>query len=160
MRILLAASACALALVSAHPARAQLFVTGVSANFPDGGGKLPGFNKVAGAAIPSWSSGLALGILNHGQSYEYCVSLASGYAKGTATVAYSITRGATAIQSAVIIADKDYSVVANGVWYWCAGYHVLPTSPGFAQLTATVTYTPTGSTNHIVNHLSVPLVLR
>ncbi len=152
--------ACAAMIVAAAPAaHAQLFVTGVYANLPDPNGVLPAFNIVPGAGIPSWSSGLAQSVLTHGQSYEYCVSLASGTAVGKASVAYKITRGTAVIQSETFVKPSQYSVGSGGVWYYCAGYHVLPNSPGAATLTGVATFTATGTTTPVVTKLSVPLLL-
>ena len=144
----------------AGKAQAQVLVTSITANFPDANGKVPAFNVVPGAAIPTWSTGFAQGVLTHGQAYEYCLSIASGNAKGKASVSFRISRGTTTIQSAVIIPASKYPVVANGIWYYCAGYKVLPTSPGPANLTGIVAYFPTGVTKPTVTHLTVPILLQ
>ncbi len=160
MHPILAVSALALAALTALPAHAQVYVTSITASFPDPNTKVPAFNVVPGAGIPTWSIGLAQAVLVHGQSYNYCVSLGSNTASGKASVAFKITRGSTIIQSATIIAAKDFNVSNNGVWYLCSGYTALPSSPGAATLTGTVAYTATGATKPTDSKLSVPILLQ
>lgn len=142
------------------PARAQVYVTSITASFPDPNTKVPAFNAVPGAGIPTWSIGLAQAVLVHGQSYNYCVSLASNTASGRASVAFKITRGKTVIQSATIVAAKDFILGNNGVWYLCPGYTTLPSSPGAAILTGTVVYKAAGATKPTDARLSVPILLQ
>ena len=63
-------AAFALASASIIPARAQVFVTSVTAAIPDPNGKVPGFNLVPGAGIENWSNGVAQAVLMHGHSYN------------------------------------------------------------------------------------------
>ncbi len=137
----LAAAAC---IVTAAPARAQVYVTSVTAAVPDPNGKVPGFNKVPGAGIENWANGVAQVVLVHGQSYNYCVSLGSGRANGTAGVTYTIARKGTVIQTGVIIPVGGLAIAATSIYYVCSGYTALPSSPGTATLTGTVAYTPAG----------------
>ena len=160
MRLSVAATVTAFALAAAMPAHAQLVVTGISATLPDPNNKVPAFNVVPGAGIPTWSNGLALYVLTHGQSYNYCVSLGSGTASGKAKVSFKIARGKTVIQSGTIIAAKDFPVSSDSVWYFCAGFHVLPNSPGAATLTGLAAYTPTGGGKTVTSKLNVPLLLQ
>jgi hypothetical protein len=145
---------------SANLAQAQVYATSVTAAEPDGAGKVPAFNAVPGAAIPSWSNGLAQGVLTHGQLYNYCVSLASGAAKGTATVSFRIVRSGKVLQSKTIIAAKDFKVGANGIWYYCSGYLPLPTSPGVAQLVGEVTYKGTTAKAAVSSQVASSVLLR
>ena len=151
-------AALALAALAAQ-AHAQLLVTSVTASFPDPNGKLPGFNLVPGAGIPSWSIGLAQGVLTSGQSYNYCVSLASGNDTGKATVSFKLARGSTVIQSHTIIKASQYSVGPYGVWYFCSGYMALPNSPGAATLSATAAFTAGSGKKAVTTRLAVPVVL-
>jgi hypothetical protein len=142
------------------PAQAQVYATSITATHPDPDGKVPAFNVVPGSGIATWSNGLAQAVLTHGQSYNYCVSLGSAAARGSADVSYRITRGKTVIQSATIITAKDFKVGPNGVWYYCSGYRVLPKNAGLATLTGIVGYIASGSmvpTNSVV---SVDVLLR
>ncbi len=146
--------------VGAVPAGAQVLATGVTASFPDPNGKGPAFGAVPGAGIQTWSVGLAQGALTNGQPYEYCVSLATGTAAGNAEVSYKLARGSSVIQSGVIVAAKNFKVVNQGIWYWCTGGIVLPSSPGAATLTGTVTYTATGTTKKVISKVAVPVLLQ
>ncbi len=159
-RICGAAAVFGAVLAMGAAAQAQVVVTSVTASFPDGGGKVPAFNVVPGAEIPTWSIGLAQGVLAHGQSYNYCVSLASANVKGKASVSFRISRGTTTIQSAVIIPASKFSVGPNGVWYYCSGYKALPNSPGAANLTGTVAFIATGATKPVVSHTTAAIVLQ
>jgi hypothetical protein len=147
MRMALTVPVAALALASAAPlpARAQVYVTGILATFPDPNGKVPALNAVPGAGIQTWSNGLAQAVLLHGQTYNYCIAIASATADGHASVAFKIARGKTIIQSGTILTAKQFQVGPNGVWDFCAGFHTLPSSPGAATLTGTVVYKATGS---------------
>jgi len=158
MRLAIAMALAALAL-AATPAKAQLYVTGVTATFPDPNGKVPAFNAVPGAGIPTLSTGFAQAVLTHGQSYNYCVTLASADTTGEAQVSFSLKRGATLIQGGVIIKKPDYKVSANGVWFFCSGYMTIPDSPGAAVLTGTSSYLASGATKSINSHVSVPVVI-
>jgi hypothetical protein len=142
MRIILMAPFAVLALAAA-PTHAQVYATSVTAAIPDPNGKVPGFNLVPGSGIPNWANGMAQVVLTHGQSYNYCVSLGSGKAGGTAGVTFTIERGSTLVQAGVIVAPGGLAVGRNGIWYVCSGYTALPDSPGKATLTGTVTYAPT-----------------
>jgi uncharacterized protein GlcG (DUF336 family) len=146
--------------LAAAPAQAQVYVTSVTAAVPDSNGKVPGFNKVPGSAIANWSNGLAQVVLTHGQSYNYCVSLGSDEANGTAGVTFTIARKTTVIQTGVIVAPGGLAVGPNGIWYLCSGYTALPSSPGKAMLTGAVMYTPTGGTKPVVSEVSTSLVLQ
>ena len=141
-------------------AQAQVVVTSVTASFPDSAQKVPALNAVPGAAIPTFSDGLAQGVLTHGQFYSYCVSLASATATGKATVSYRISRGATTIQAATIIPSSKFSVSSNGIWYWCSGYKALPNSPGAANLSGTVAFIATGATKPVVSHTTAAILLQ
>jgi hypothetical protein len=141
-------------------ARAQVYATSVTAAHPDGAGKVPAFNAVPGAAIASWSNGLAQGVLVHGQLYNYCVSVASGAAAGTATVSFKIVRASKIVQSKTIIAAKDFKVGANGVWYYCSGYLTLPNSPGAAQLIGDVTYKANAAKTAVTSQTASSVLLR
>ena len=152
-------AAFALTALASH-AHAQLLVTSVTASFPDPNGKLPGFNLVPGAGISNWSMGVAQGVLTHGQSYNYCVSLASGNNTGKATVSFKISRGSTIIQSATIIKAAQYPVGPFGTWYFCSGYKALPSNPGAATLTATAAFTAGGARKAVTTKLAVPVVLQ
>jgi len=156
----MALAALVLAVAATVPARAQVFVTSITAAIPDPNGKVPGFNLVAGAGIENWSNGVAQAVLTHGSSYNYCVSLASGAASGKASVTYKIARGKTVIQTGTIISAKNFPVGPNSVWYLCSGYQVLPSSAGTATLTGTVDYTAAGSTKPKASKLSVPVLLQ
>lgn len=162
MRYLLVGWLAALAgsITALAPAQAQVYATSIVATHPDPGGKVPAFNVVPGAEIATWSNGLAQAVLTHGQSYNYCVSLGSAVAKGSANVSFRITRGKTVIQSATIIAAKDFKVGPNGVWYYCSGYRVLPKSPGVATLTGIVGYIASGSTVPTNSVVNVAVLLR
>jgi hypothetical protein len=150
-----------LALVAASaPASAQVYVTSVTAAIPDPNNKVPGFNKVPGAGIENWANGVAQVVLVHGQSYNYCVSLGSAKANGTAGVTYTIARKKTIIQSGVIIAPGGLTITADQIMYVCSGYTVLPTSPGTATLTGTVSYTPNGKTKAAVSKVTTGVVLQ
>jgi hypothetical protein len=140
-------------------ATAQVYVTSIIAVFPDPEGKVPSFNSVPGAGIPTWSNGLAQAVLKHGVSYNYCLSIATGKAEGKASVSFRIARGAKVLQSGVILTASQFSVGSNGVWYECAGFHKAPRSPGAASLIGIVTYTGTGATKPLVSKLSVPILL-
>jgi hypothetical protein len=142
------------------PAQAQVYATSIVATHPDPEGKVPAFNVVPGAGIATWSNGLAQAVLTHGQYYNYCVSLGSAAAKGSANVSYRITRGKTVIQSATIITAKAFKVGPNGVWYYCSGYRVLPSSPGPATLTGIVGYIASGSTTPTNSIVNVGVLLR
>ena len=159
MRFTTAAAAVSLAL-GAVPATAQVFVTSIIATNPDPNGKLPGGNLVADPNYPNWTNGYPQSVLVVGQSYEYCVSVASGRANGSASVAYAIVRGKTVIQQDTFIEPSQFPVGKGGVWYWCAGYHELPDSPGKATLEATVVYTPNGETTSQKSEISVPVLLQ
>jgi uncharacterized protein GlcG (DUF336 family) len=158
MRLFIAMPLAALAL-AATPAKAQLYVTGVSATFPDPNGKVPAFNAVAGAGIPTLSTGFSQAVLTHGQSYNFCVTLASAEASGEAQVSFSLKRGKTLIEGGVIIKRPDYKVGANGVWFYCSGYMTTPDSPGAAILTGTSSYLASGATKSVVSHVSVPVLI-
>jgi hypothetical protein len=158
MRLVIAMPLMALAL-AATPAKAQLYVTGVIATTPDPNGKVPAFNAVSGAGIATLSTGFPQAVLTHGQSYDYCVNLASANTSGHGQVSFSLKRGATVIQSAVIVKRKDYSVGPNGVWFYCSGYLAVPDSPGAATLTGSVNYVATGSTKHVTSHVAVQVVI-
>jgi hypothetical protein len=160
MRNFIAVPLVAVALAAAAPAEAQVYVTGITASFPDPNGKVPAFNAVPGAGIATWSYGLAQAVLSQGQAYEYCVSLGTATAGGKASVAYKITRGSTVIKAYTIIKSADFSVGSNGVYYLCSGYQTLPSSPGAAMLTGIVGYTATGSTKVVQSKLSVPILLQ
>ncbi len=162
MRIDFIVPAAALALVAAlpAPARAQLYVTSITASFPDPNNKVPAFNVVPGAGIQTWSIGLAQAVLVHGQAYNYCASLGSGPVGGKASVAYKITRGSTVIQSATIITAKQFPVVANGIWYFCAGFHALPNNPGAATLIGSAAFTASTGGKAKVSKISVPILLQ
>jgi len=138
---------------------AQVYVTSIIAVFPDPEGKVPSFNSVPGAGIPTWSNGLAQAVLKHGVSYNYCLSIGSGKATGKASVAFKITRGAKVLQSGTILTSSQFSIAPNGVWYECAGFHKAPRSPGAASLTGIVTFTATGATKPFVSKLSTPILL-
>jgi hypothetical protein len=123
MRIAPILSVAALGLATvALPARAQLFLTSITAAVPDPNDKVPGFNKVTGSGIENWSNGVAQAVLVHGQEYNYCVSLASATAEGKAEVGYKITQGATDVQSGTIITAKNFSIGSDSIWYFCSGY--------------------------------------
>jgi hypothetical protein len=162
MRIALSVKLAAFALVAASvmPAHAQVFVTSITAAIPDPNGKVPGFNLVPGAGIENWSNGVAQAVLTHGQSYNYCVSLASGTANGKASVTYKIARGKTVIQTGTIVTAKNLPIGPDGTWYLCSGYQVLPSSAGTATLTGTVAYTASGSNKPKLSKLSVPVLLQ
>ncbi len=162
MRISMYISMAALGVAAVLPsvARAQVYATSVTASFPDANGKVPAFNAVPGAAIPTWSNGLAQAVLTHGQAYNYCVSVGSGTASGNASVAFKIARGKTSIQSKTIIAAKDFPVGSNGIWYYCSGYLVLPSNPGAATLTGTVAYTATGSKKPVTSKVVTSVLLQ
>jgi hypothetical protein len=147
-------------IIAQAPVQAQVYVTSIVATHPDPEGKVPAFNVVPGSGIATWSNGLALAVLTHGQSYNYCVSLGSAVARGAAAVSYKITRPGVVIQSAIIIAAKDFKVGPNGIWYYCSGYKVLPKSPGPATLTGIVGYKATGSTVATNSIINVPVLLR
>ncbi len=147
-------------MAAANLAQAQVYATSITAARPDGAGKVPAFNAVPGAAIPSWSNGLAQGVLMHGQLYNYCVSLASGAAAGTAAVSFKIVRGSKVVQSKTIIAAKDFKVGANGIWYYCSGYLTLPNSPGVAQLIGDVTYKGTAAKTAVISQVASSILLR
>lgn len=134
-----------LGVLAAGPACAQVLTTSVTAFVPDPNNKVPAFNAVPGAGIVTWSTGLAQGVLVGGQSYTYCVSLATATVDGNASIAYRITRGSTVIQSAVLIAAQKFKLSSNSVYYYCSGYTALPKSPGAAVLTGIVTYKPAGT---------------
>jgi len=153
-------AALAATITALAPAQAQVYATSIVATHPDPDGKVPAFNVVPGAGIPTWSNGLAQAVLTHGQSYNYCVSLGSAAAKGSADVSFRITRGKTVIQSATIITAKDFKVGPNGIWYYCSGYRVLPKSPGAATLTGIVGYKATGSTVPTNSVVNVAVLLR
>ena len=142
------------------PAQSQVYATSIVATYPDPNAKVPAFNVVPGAGIATWSNGLAQAVLIHGKSYNYCVSVGSGVARGTADVAFRITRDGAVIQSATIIAAKDFKVGPNGVWYYCSGYKVLPKSPGAATLTGIVSYKASGSTAAANSTVNVSVLLR
>lgn len=159
MRIMFAFCGAALAFAVTPPAHAQVYVTSVTASFPDPNGKLPAFNVVPGAGIPSWSIGLAQAVLTQGQSYNYCVSLGTATANGKAAVSYKITQGSTVVQTHVIITGSKFSVGSNGVYYLCSGYYALPSSPGPATLTGSVSYLPKGATTPTVSKISAAILL-
>ena len=150
----------AVAVTAATPAQSQVYATSITATHPDPDGKVPAFNVVPGAGIQTWSDGLAQAVLTHGQYYNYCVSLGSGAAKGSADVYFRITRGKTVIQSATIIKAKDFPVGPNGIWYFCSGYRVLPRSPGAATLIGEVAYKANGSTVPVNSLVSASVLLR
>ena len=158
MRLAIALSVTAL-LLAAAPVKAQVYVTGISATIPDPDGKVPAFNVVSGAGIPTWSDGLSQAVLVHGQTYDYCVSLASATADGSASVSFSIKRGKVVIQSATLVKANKFQISSNGVWYWCAN-ETLPDSPGAATLTGTVSYLATGATKHVTSHITADIVLQ
>jgi uncharacterized protein GlcG (DUF336 family) len=158
MRLIIALPLAAMALAAA-PAKAQLYVTGVTATFPDPNGKVPAFNAVPGAGIPTVSNGFAQAVLTHGQSYNYCVTLASADTQGKAQVGFSLKRGATVIQSHVIVKEANYAVSPNGVWLYCSGYLAVPDSPGKATLTGSVIYLANGSKKSVTSRVSVAVVI-
>ena len=161
MRILTALLLSSVAIAAtANRAQAQVYATSVTAAEPDGGGKVPAFNDVPGATIGVWSNGLAQGVLAHGRPYNYCVSLASGVAKGTAAVSFRIVRSGKVLQSKTIIAAKDFKVGANGIWYYCSGYLTLPSSPGAAQLIGEVTYKGTTAKAAVSSQVASSVLLR
>ncbi len=149
-----------LALAASAPAHAQVFVTSVTAAIPDSAGKVPGFNKVPGSAIENWANGVAQVVLVHGQSYNYCVSLGTSAAKGTAGVTFTIAHKSAVVQTGVIIPPGGLSLAADQIMYVCSGYTALPDSPGKATLTGTVSYTPTGKTKAVVSKLTTGVVLK
>ncbi len=159
MRLALALPMAALAL-AASPAKAQVYVTGIAATIPDPNTKVPAFNAVPGAGIPTWSNGLSQAVLTHGQAYNYCVSLASANTKGNGQVSFSLKRGSTLIQSHIIVKKADYSIGPYGVWYYCSGYLTMPDSPGAATLTGTVSYLASGATKSATAHLSVKVLIQ
>ncbi len=160
MRTLIAISLAGVAAVAALPVQAQVYATSVVAAIPDPGGKVPAFNAVPGAGETTWSNGLAQGVLVHGQSYNYCVSIGSGTAKGSATVSFKISRGKSVIQSDTIIKSSKFTVGGDSVWYYCSGYMVLPDSPGPATLTGQVEYYPTGETKGVASRTSASVLLQ
>ena len=160
MRIAPSIILAAFATMAALPASAQVFVTGITAAVPDPNGKVPAFNAVPGAGITTWSNGVAQAVLTAGQTYNYCVSAASATASGSASLSFKIERGTEVIQSGTIIKAKNFSIGSNGVWYFCSGYETLPDSPGAAKLTATMLYTPGGTTETQKVELSIPVQLQ
>jgi hypothetical protein len=150
----------ALALAASAPASAQIYVTSIIASNPDPNGKVPAFNAVPGAGLSTWSDGLAQAVLQHGQAYEYCVSLNTATADGKASVSYKIARGGTVIQSYTIIKSSNFTLSNNDVFYLCSGYQTLPDSPGAATLTGIVSYKASGSTKTVESKLSVPILLQ
>jgi hypothetical protein len=156
MRIALTALAIAVAPVAAQ---AQVYVTSIIAVFPDPDGKVPAFNVVPGAGIPTWSNGLAQAVLTHGVTYNYCMSIGTGTANGKASVAFRIVRGQTVLQSGTILTANQFTLTSNGVWYLCAGFHQAPNSPGAANLLGIVNYTAKGATKAVVSKLSVPILM-
>lgn len=168
MKNALAHAAVAMALVAAMPAAGQdetfsaktpaVFVTGIMASVPDPNGKVPTLDTYPGAGINTWSDGRAQAVLTGGDYYEYCVSVASGpTANGTGSIAYKITRGKTVIQTATAI--SSFTIGPDGIWYYCAGYHQLPKSPGAADLVGTLTYTPASGSPQKAS-LSIKVLLR
>jgi hypothetical protein len=154
-----AAVAAMAALISpAAEAASPVFVTGIQATVPDPNGKVPAFNAVPGAGIETWSNGVAQAVLTGGQYYEYCISVASAKAKGTGSIVYQIVHGHTVVQSDTVI--DTFPIGSQGVWYFCAGYHQLPASPGPANLVATLTYTPKNGGSPQQASLSVPVLLQ
>lgn len=160
MSRLLAAAVTFCALSASAAALGQVLPTSVTASFPDPNGKVPGFNLVPGAGITNWSNSLALAVLTHGNSYNYCVSLGSGNSTGKATVSFKLTRGTTVIQSKVIIPASKFSVGPNGVWYFCSGYLQLPSSPGPATLAGLVAFTANGGTKPVTTKIAYPVLLQ
>jgi hypothetical protein len=167
MKFALASVAAALALAAAisvdgqiEAARAaaapSVFVTGIMATIPDPNKKVPTLDMYPGAGIPTWSDGRAQAVLIGGDTYEYCVSVASATASGTGSIAYKIVRGKTVIQTATVI--DSFPVSSDGIWYYCAG-NQLPVSPGTAKLVGTFTYTPTGGKPETAS-LSIPVLLQ
>ncbi len=148
------------AALAAAPAQAQVYVTSVTAALPDPAGKVPAFNAVPGSGIPNWANGLAHAVLTHGQAYNYCVSLASAAADGSATVLFKLSRGRTVIQTHRIVEARNFKIGPNGIWYLCSGYLVLPSNAGAAVLWGQVQYTPTGADKPIYSSLSVPVLLQ
>ena len=148
------------AWVGGVPRLARKSSTSITAAIPDPNGKVPAFNAVPGAGINNWSNGWAQAVLVAGQAYNYCISIGSGVAQGKATVSYKISRGAAQIQSGTIIKASQYKVGPNGIWYFCSGYTVLPSSPGTATLTGTVAYTANGSKKPVSSKLAVPILLQ
>jgi hypothetical protein len=146
--------------LAATSASAQIYVTSITASFPDPNGKVPVLDGVPGAGVDNWAMGLAQGVLTHGQTYNYCVSLASATADGNVELDFKIKRGSTDIQGGTILAYKDFKVGSGGVWYECAGYHTLPDSPGPATLNATAYYKAHGTTKPVVSVLNVPVLLQ
>jgi hypothetical protein len=149
-----------LAVIISIPAHAQVFVSSITAAIPDSAGKVPGFNKVPGSAIENWANGVAQVVLTHGQPYNYCISLGSAAANGTAGVTFTIARKTTVIQSGVILPPGGLTVGADGIWYLCSGYTALPDSPGKATLTGTVSYTATGKTKPVISKLTTDILLK
>jgi hypothetical protein len=155
---LVAAASCVAGADSALAAAQKVFVTGILASFPDPNGKVPALDVVPGAGIDTWSDGLALGVLTANQYYEYCVSVASAKVKGTGSIVYAITRGHTVIQTDTVV--DTFKMGNQGVWYFCAGYHQLPSSPGPASMVATLTYTPKNGDPPEQESLSIPVLLQ
>lgn len=159
-RLAALAALAVLAAAAAPAVHGQVLATSITASFPDPNGKVPGFNLVPGAGIANWSNSLAQAVLTHGSYYNYCVSLGSGNVTGKATVSFKLARGATVIQSKVIIPASKFSVGANGVWYYCSGYLQLPSSPGIATLSGIVAFKATGSTKPVTSKVAYPVLLQ
>jgi hypothetical protein len=155
----LALAALALAATAPVAAQAQVYVTSIIAVFPDPNGKVPTFNGVPGAGIPTWANGLAQAVLTHGTTYNYCLSIGTGTAVGKASVVFRIVRGKTILQSGTILTESQFSVVSNAVYYECAGFHTAPDSPGAAALLGIVNFVAKGTTKAVVSKLSVPILL-
>jgi hypothetical protein len=166
MTFTLAITAAALALAVAMPAAGQdegpqakaptIFVTGVMVTLPSNN-VVPTLNTYPGANIRTWSDGWSQAVLTGGDSYEYCVSVASATASGTGSIAYKIVRGKTVIQTATVI--DSFPVGSDGIWYYCAGYQQLPKSPGAANVVATFTNKPSSGSPEKAS-LSIKVLLK
>ena len=160
MRLVFALPIAALAL-AASPARAQLYVTGVTATIPDPNGKVPAFNAVPGAGIATLSTGFAQAVLIHGNSYNYCVTLASADTNGKGQVSFSLKRGAAVILSDIIIKRSGYTVSPNGVWFYCSGYIGRARQPGCRDAHRLgIVCRQWCTTKHVSSHVSVPVVIQ
>jgi hypothetical protein len=151
----------ALALIAAAPAFSAPpppngFVTSVTAGDVDPNGKIPQFNGVPGAGVDNYDVALPMAVLLQGGVYIYCVSMQDLDFTGKARFSYTIKQDDVVIVKSKTI-KAGVSLLPGVIEAWCIPGAALPSSPGEATLTGTVTFDTVPAT---VARLSLPIVIQ
>ena len=122
------------ASAQAAPATTPVVVpTVITPTYIDPNGKVPVINGVPGAGVINLDLGFPVGVLVHGHSYIYALSLTDVSFTGTCTVSYKLTQGTVTLDSNFY--NRSH---APGVYAWVWTGKAIPNSPGIATLTGTV----------------------